>query len=250
LEAGGYRGPDESADVSRAAPVYAVLGMHRSGTSWLAGSLETRGLALGDVNESATYNAKGTRENDELQAIHVAVLRESGGSWRDIPRRIVWSDARRDQLRAFIDTMNTKFDQWGFKDPRTLLLLDEWERQQPDLEFVGIYRHPEAVARSLAKREFSPVPHKLGIKLWNAYNERLVAIHQRKPFPIMRFDQPAATLDPNVDAIAKRWQLPNAGSAPSFFATDLVHETPADEAVPRSSRRIWSYLVEHTQRVQ
>ena len=69
--------------------IYAVLGMHRSGTSWLAGSLEERGLALGEVNESAKYNAKGNRENSELQSLHAAVLRDSGGTWRDIPRRIV-----------------------------------------------------------------------------------------------------------------------------------------------------------------
>ena len=85
----------------RTARVHAVLGMHRSGTSWLAGSLQERGLPFGDVNESAPHNEKGTRENDALQAIHVGVLRDSNGTWRDPPKRVVWSEGRRASLRAF-----------------------------------------------------------------------------------------------------------------------------------------------------
>jgi hypothetical protein len=235
--------------MSEPVPVHALLGMHRSGTSWLAGTLEARGLQLGEVNESAQYNQKGTRENDELQAIHVAVLRESGGSWRDVPRKIVWSAERREQLRAFIEKMNTKYDRWGFKDPRTLLLLDEWQRQVPDLAYVGIFRHPEAVARSLAKREFSPVDRRPALQLWRAYNERLVAIHRRAPFPILRFDVARPALERGVDAVADAWELPRLARSDDFFSADLVHEAAIDEPVPMSCRRIWKYLVEHTQRV-
>ena len=81
---------------SSACRVVAVLGMHRSGTSWLAGSLQEQGLELGAVNEQAAHNAKGNRENDEIAALHGAVLRDSGGSWDSPPRRIEWSHDHRD----------------------------------------------------------------------------------------------------------------------------------------------------------
>jgi hypothetical protein len=229
------------------ARVHGVLGMHRSGTSWLAGSLQERGLPFGEVNESATYNAKGTRENDALQAIHVGVLRDSKGTWRDPPRRVVWSDERRAQLRAFIDEMNAQYEQWGFKDPRTLLFLDEWLRQVPQLELVGIYRHPEAVARSLAKRDFSPVDRRPSLRLWRTYNARLVEAHRREPFPILRFDVPEPDLFGGLDAVAERWDLPGVDGSGSFFEEELVHEgATSGGAVPISCRRIWKYLVEHT----
>jgi len=223
--------------------------MHRSGTSWLAGSLQERGLPFGDVNESAAHNAKGTRENDALQAIHVGVLRDSKGTWRDPPRRVVWSDDRRAQLRGFIDEMNARYPQWGFKDPRTLLFLDEWQRQVSGLELVGIYRHPEAVARSLAKRDFSPVDHRHSVKLWRIYNARLVDAHRREPFPILRFDVPKPELFAGLEAVGEPWHLPGVAGCGSFFEPELVHEVAtSDAAVPMSCGRVWKYLVEHTLR--
>jgi hypothetical protein len=228
------------------ARIFAVMGMHRSGTSWLAGSLEERGLALGEVNESAKYNAKGNRENSELQSLHAAVLRDSGGTWRDIPKRVTWSPERADQLRLFIKRMSERHDMWGFKDPRTLIVLDEWLRQVPDLAFVGIYRHPEAVVSSLANRDFAPVERRQAVKLWCAYNSRLVDLHRRSPFTLLRFDAPPEELRAGVDAVARGWSLPKAEAVDSFFSADLVHERGAEISVPRSCRRIWKYLVEHT----
>lgn len=231
----------------RNARVHALLGMHRSGTSWLAGSLQERGLAFGDVNESATYNAKGTRENDTLQAIHVGVLRDSKGTWRDPPRRVVWTEHRRASLAAFIDSMSASHARWGFKDPRTLLLLDEWTRQLPDLEFVGIFRHPDAVARSLAKRDFSPVDRRQSVKLWRVYNTRLIEVHRRSPFPIMRFDVPKAQLLRGLESVVRSLDLSDPPESGVFFEEDLVHESAAvDAEVPMSCRRIWKYLVEHS----
>lgn len=223
--------------------VHAVLGMHRSGTSWLAGSLEQKGLALGEVNQEATYNRKGTREHDTLQAVHVSVLRSSGGSWREPPRRVVWGEHDRARLREFVAEMDASFGTWGFKDPRTLLVLDEWKRQLGDrLAFVGIYRHPAAVARSLEKRQFSPVPIRAGLKLWRVYNERLVAEHRRGAFPIVRFDVARAPLLAALDAIAAEWALPSAATPSTFFEQDLVDEAATDEPVPRGCRRLWDYL--------
>jgi hypothetical protein len=222
--------------------VVAVLGMHRSGTSWLAGSLQDLGLELGAVNEEARYNPKGNRENEVLQALHSAVIRDSGGAWDAPPDRVEWSKAHREQLAAFIADMCRRFALWGFKDPRTLLVLDEWHRQLPQLERVGIFRHPGAVAASLAAR--SPVPTRLGVRLWQAYNERLVAEHRRGAFPIMRFDGPTTHLPQALEAVARHLELPGQVAA-GFFDPGLVRHDDAGARVPRSCRRTWDYLVEH-----
>ena len=53
------------------ARVITVLGMHRSGTSSLVGSLEAAGLPLGEVQvRAAKSNQKGHREPNELIALH------------------------------------------------------------------------------------------------------------------------------------------------------------------------------------
>lgn len=226
---------------------HAILGMHRSGTSWLAGSLEEKGLGLGEVNEAAPYNSKGTREHDRVQEIHAAVMRQSGGSWRNPPKRVVWPEDAIAELKAFVDDMNRAHEQWGFKDPRSVFLLDEWRNALPEgLALVGIYRHPRAVARSLAARRFGPVDTDEGIRLWCAYNDALVKEHRREAFPILRFDVEPERLLGALDAVATAWALPDAARRGAFFDQALRHadaESSAD--VPRSCRKLWSYLEEH-----
>jgi hypothetical protein len=212
--------------------------MHRSGTSWLAGSLQEQGLELGTVNERAEHNEKGNRENDRLAALHYEVLRSSGGQWDDPPRGVEWTFEQRAALAEIVGDMCERFPLWGFKDPRTLLVLDEWHRQVPQLERVGIFRHPNAVARSLRAR--SPVAPRLGLRLWRAYNERLVAEHRRLPFPLVRFDDPAK-LGGAVAVVARHLDLP--GAPVTFFDPNLVHQRDPERKVPRSCRREWDYLV-------
>ena len=91
--------------MSEAAPsrVLAVLGMHRSGTSWLAGSLEEMGVALGEVSTADPHNRKGNRESPELMALHDGVLRGNDGSWKRPPRRRVWTAEQSRALAEYVE---------------------------------------------------------------------------------------------------------------------------------------------------
>jgi len=69
-----------------------VLGMHRSGTSYLTGILEEAGLWLGEVTRVSTFNAKGNRESPPLMRLNDAVLAANGGSWHCPPEgAVTWS---------------------------------------------------------------------------------------------------------------------------------------------------------------
>ena len=159
--------------------------MHRSGTSCLAGSLEEAGLHLGEVNTEAAFNKKGNRENRRIMELHDAVLQHNGGSWSEPPQQVncsIWHRAERDAIiRSYGD-----IPAWGFKDPRTLLLLDLWREVLPDLIFVGTFRDPRLVAESLSRRDERPVDDWLD--LWANYNARILALHETHRFPIIRFD--------------------------------------------------------------
>src|SRR6266496_447596 len=97
--------------------VVSVLGMHRSGTSWLGGSLQEMGLALGNVNMRAIHNAKGNRENQQIRQLHEAVLNANGGDWRHPRYPNAWTPAQRGTLITHIQSMNQKSARWAFKDP-------------------------------------------------------------------------------------------------------------------------------------
>lgn len=223
--------------------VFAVLGMHRSGTSWLAGSLQEKGLELGEVSTREQHNPKGNRESAVLMALHDAVLADNGGSWKRPPAARRWSDARRAELAAHVARMNADYPLWGFKDPRALLLLSAWTDLVPDLVRVGIYRHPLAVHRSLAARS-ARFDEERSTALWCAYNEPLVAELRRKPFPLLRFDVAPPELVRLLDRVARDLALPDADRDSSFFEQGLVHNNDAasDASVPRACRALWDAL--------
>ena len=228
--------------------VHAILGAHRSGTSWLAGSLEEKGLELGEVNTAARYNEKGNRESERLWHVHEDMLRVSGGSWRNPPTHVVASQHALGELRAYIAEMDARYERWGFKDPRSLFVLDVWRELVPEgLGRVGIYRHPVAVASSLVAREPDVMDDESSAQLWLAYNERLVQEHQRDAFPILRFDVDRDRLLRGLDAVAGVWALPHSDAPSTFFESVLRHnDADARARVPASCQRCWDYLEEHT----
>ena len=98
---------------------------------------------------------------------------------------MIWSDAH----RAERDDIIRSYDgvpAWGFKDPRTILLVDFWREALPNLKVVSTLRHPILVAKSLRHRGGGSVADWL--ELWARYNERLLTLYKANPFPIVRFD--------------------------------------------------------------
>jgi len=216
-----------------------ILGMHRSGTSCLAGSLEEAGIHLGDVNTAATHNMKGNRESERIWELHDAVLRHSGGTWLQPPEQVSWSDAHRSErdtiIRSYGDT-----PAWGFKDPRTLLLLDFWREAVSNLIFVGTFRHPHFVAESLYRREGRQMDDWLD--LWVYYNVRLLALHEADPFPIVRFDLGEAAYGRSLAIVMDRLGL-QAPARIEFFDPNLRHhEASPPPLLPNRMSRLYQSL--------
>ncbi|MFM7136546.1 MAG: sulfotransferase family protein, partial [Planctomycetota bacterium] len=182
--------------------VVAILGMHRSGTSLLAGTLQQCGLELGDVNTQAPANEKGNRESWLLMALHEDLLRKAGGFWHTPPvRPVIWTRLHEAMRRLFIDEF-AGIPLWGFKDPRLLHLLDGWLEVLPELETVGIFRHPLEVAESLRKRTPSLFPGDAAERLWLDHNRRLLAWHDRTGCPLLEFVADRAAFHAATVAVA------------------------------------------------
>lgn len=204
-----------------------ILGMHRSGTSCLAGSLQEAGLYLGEVNTAAPHNAKGNRENHAIMDLQDDLLRANGGNWDAPPAQVIWKTEHRARRDAIIATY--PIDRiWGFKDPRTLLTLPGWLEALPSVRFVGTFRHPLAVAASLHARNGLALEKCL--TLWTIYNRLLLDYHRQFDFPMVCFDwsperyrQRLLTITPTLNLI-----VPTAGF--SFFESALRrNEAPRDK---------------------
>jgi hypothetical protein len=219
--------------------VICVLGMHRSGTSCLAGSLEQQGLFLGEVNTSAPWNRRGNRERFDVMDLQRDILEASGGSWNEPPPVVEWKPEHFERAEAIL-AEHAGEPVWGFKDPRTLLTLDGWQRLVPDLDTVGIFRHPLRVAQSLQSR--NDLALEASLELWKAYNDRLVEIHRRRPFPIVSFDEEPETLEAKLRAAGEAVGLGPAPPVEPFF-TDELRNAPAEGAsVPAEIEALYDQL--------
>lgn len=113
-----------------------VVGMHRSGTSALAGTLSMAGVDLGSrLVPPAADNPKGFFEHDAVGRIHHDLLVEIGSSWHDIrPLPDDWSDGQPAKkavarLRAELERSFSKTQLWGVKDPRLSRCFAIWPKR-------------------------------------------------------------------------------------------------------------------------
>ena len=86
--------------------ILCVLGMHRSGTSCLTGSLEEAGLHMGDIHTWNPHNLKGNRENQKIVDINDQVLASAGAAWDNPPDTdISWRASIWKSLGSYLPAM-------------------------------------------------------------------------------------------------------------------------------------------------
>ena len=244
----GIRRSPEAPPELREKTLVAVLGMHRSGTSAVAGMLAGHGLEFGAIRERNRFNPRGNREIPELNELHESVLKRSGGSWwRPPPRTDVRAAdlRRRNRILAAIQGRTI-----AVKDPRMLVCPNLWD--DLELKRIGVIRNPVAVRNSLAHRARER-PHKhpqLSARewedVWVVYNRALLAEHGLNPFPIVDFDRPDE-LEGRVAGALEFWGVGRAGSS-GFLDPDLVRpDSDADwmtEAESPEALELWRTLAE------
>jgi len=219
-----------------------VLGMHRSGTSMLAGSLECAGLYLGDISSAARFNKKGNKENSDIRAQNDRILARAGATWgQPPPLQAPWSQEDRDDatelVRSYIDVNRP----WGFKDPRTVWTLQGWLDILPNPTIVAVVRHPALVAKSLTARAGSlRLSYEAGLSLWAAYNTEILRLVRLLQFPVLHF---SSGKDPmlwkKLEQICQDIGL--AASPRAFYAAGLVNQREVT-AVPDAVSALYKEL--------
>lgn len=136
-----------------------VLGMHRCGTSMVAGLLKTLGVEFGpdsDLMPPNQYNARGFFEHIQLNGINVEIMVKFGGDWYAPPALPPgWEDSEQlDDIRKRAGERVQQFfgssKLWGFKDPRTCMTFPFWRKVLKDqVRVVVIGRNPIDSSRSL-----------------------------------------------------------------------------------------------------
>jgi len=127
--------------------IYVVLGMHKSGTTLVSQILHHSGINMADgLDPAVDYDGGNKYERQEALRINMALLGTDEVEILELsPPTNAPPAELRERMTAMIASCAHRFDQWGFKDPRTTITYDSWRSVLPPHRIIGIYRSPSAI---------------------------------------------------------------------------------------------------------
>ena len=146
-----------------------VAGMHRSGTSALAGMLHSNGIIMGRKGKwhppPMRENPKGFFENRDFRVLNDQILRDHGYRVKSFDPAVpmiavdrVRAETRM-QMQLVVQEYNKTYEHWGFKDPRTCLTMPVWLSvmtsvgiSSDDVRILLTCRPTDDVATSMMRR--------------------------------------------------------------------------------------------------
>ena len=186
-----------------------VLGMHRSGTSTVAGILHLHNIIMGTYQNfwprPLKQNPKGFYENYDFRKINDTILKLSDYNVKsyssDIPS-IILDNKIKLKMSRIIKDYSLKYIDWGWKDPRTCLTIFQWMKVIESLNLksqvrvIFVSRKAISVARSLKKR--NNLSLKIGLSLWEAYSEKALQFCEESDLPIFYCSFESLLESPNL----------------------------------------------------
>lgn len=237
-----------------------ILGMHRSGTSALAGALGLCGAWLGEDEELTApnfENPKGFWERRDIRAICDQLLNAAGADWwkvaafekSAIPHSVISEQGgafRR--VVAELDSHGT----WALKEPRLCLLFPILRPFLLKSLCIHIHRNPLDVAQSLRTRNGFGVAE--GLALWESYNLKALQASSELPRLVVSYEalvsQPEETLTTLLSDLSSLGitglAVPTARELEEFITPGLRHHnTTVSDSVSfllPSQQELWSRL--------
>jgi hypothetical protein len=219
-----------------------VLGMHRSGTSAIAGALGRCGVELGDhLVAPAADNPLGYFEHADAVVANEVLLDALDRAWDDVRELPAgWQDsaAAAEASKAIgeiLDSLATS-RLWAVKDPRMCRLLPLWlpSLRARSIEPVGVLalRHPGAVAASLATRD--RMPRRIALLSWLRHTLEATAAAPARS-TVLRYDDLVADPVSALDAVGRALTLPlriEPDALRPFVDRSARHHDRADVASP------------------
>lgn len=232
-----------------------VVGMHRSGTSALTGTLEILGstspatqIAGGAQNPRGFFESKPiARLNDSL----LAVFEKTWDNWSpgtSTPSRVNKCNEHAEQADGILEHEFGDAALISIKDPRICHLLPFWFQalERLDIEPLVIFpiRHPEEVAQSLRIRNGFGREHGLLLWLSHVLSAEKSSRGKRRSFTHFSdlLDNPVKVATRLSETLGVRFPKdPKSCRAEfdGFLSEELRHFHAREEAVPRELYRIY-----------
>jgi hypothetical protein len=221
-----------------------VLGVHRSGTSFVANVLNELGAFVeNDYLKADKHNEKGYWESATLKEINTNVLTSTGfGEYKPPPLFDGWQhrpeiSPLRDRARKFVERMNLH-ELWAAKDPAMTITLPFWSEVLPDdRSFIICVRNPLSVVNSM--RTFWHMDPHEGSYLWMAYNLSAIANTFGQKRLILFYEDFMSDFSTHVKRIQDFLKLKPQMTVSNVFSKSLDHHSVTTEDLLRYDKIPW-----------
>ena len=137
--------------------VLVIVGMHRSGTSMITQWLYRCGLFIGNnLVGPSTGNEQGHFEDADFLRLHQKFLVKRNFPATGFIHKTLGelTELEKIELKGIIEIKNRKHEEWGWKEPRTSLFLDEYNVLLPSAFYVVVARDFNDTVCSLITRQY------------------------------------------------------------------------------------------------
>ncbi len=220
-----------------------IMGMHRSGTSSVAGVLSRLGAAApATPMEAATDNPRGFFESRLIGELNDRIL-QAGGSWWSDWRRFdpeaISPDVRPGLRSEIVETVRSEFGEASLivlKDPRLCRLWPVWDGVLEDMGYRVVHvlplRSPLEVAGSLKARNGTSIAH--GLALWLRHVLDAETVTRDRDRRLIRWSAFMRDWRAEVETIAQMLEpealdFGRAAEIETYLSRDLQHEAVMDE---------------------
>ena len=179
-----------------------ILGMHRTGTSMIGGTLSRLGVDMGEELVGVDWtNPLGHYEDKCFLSLNREILEAAGGDWKNPPdqRRIIIQEENfSGDIRELIRKRESRSKIWGWKDPRTSLTIELYLPHLTNPYLIVCHRDKQEIAESLKRRNKMEIEE--GKILAKDYEQRIENFFNDHVYlPRLDLNYRKVTVDP------KRW---------------------------------------------
>lgn len=240
-----------------------VTGMHRSGTSLVAMTMEGLGFSFGEHSafyEADQWNARGYFERRDVMDLNnrmITGFERTGSSLAAFAGQIRYLlEPSLDRVVArgvsFASEMRAIGDKPGvnaIKDPRFCLTWSAWAETIDIEACVVCIRHPFDVAGSLRRRQH--IPTRLGIRFWRYH---MSALRERTPERMLVLDldslieSPRAELEGLIEGLDVDMDVDEAlRRFDNAYAPGMTKRNAADQRpeLDGETQQLWDWLLAH-----
>jgi hypothetical protein len=226
--------------VKRGGP-FIIVGMGRSGTSYLGSILHAAGIEMGAALKPGDhFNRRGYFEDVETTQMHEDWLKQRGLTFMSVSDRLPVQAADREsgKIAAYVAQREASGRPWGVKAPGILFFWPAWrERLPPETVVLLPFRHPTAVVGSFERWGLAG---ETTLRLWEQLNRLALAALDEGPFQgvVLNFD--------DRFAFGRRLQA-LLGAYVDPFEPALVNHHPRPDLLSPELRRLYDELVARSQ---